>query len=39
LEGEVHLLDSVGQEWLLDWEKSGKDVVVHVDDNLEVTGL
>ena len=38
-EGNVHLLDSISEEWLLDWEKSGENIVVHVDDNFEVTGL
>lgn len=39
LKGKVHLLNSISEEWLLDLEKSGKDVVVHVDDNFKVTSL
>lgn len=39
LEGKVHLVDSIRKEWLLNWEKSGKNVVVHVNDNLKVTSL
>ena len=39
LERAVHLLDSIGKEWLLNVEKSGKDSIVGVSNDLKVTSL
>jgi len=39
LEELVHLIYSVLHKWFLNWQEIGKNLVVHVDDNFQISSL